>query len=238
MLAASCAGAGMIISIVTFTGLALGVATVIQSWSGGFLLPALLLIMFTSIMLGMGMPCTPAYIIAVTIGGPALTTMGIDVLTAHLFVFYFAILAEVTPPVSIAAYCGAAIAGTNPMSTGWEAFRLALVGFIIPFVFVFNPAFMGRGSFFDIITVVIVVLYAVTFIAMSFQGYFKRHLKIWERGITTIASVGLVILACSGPLLHTSTAHTVVIASILAIGAYVAINRYKNNSKPSSAVPA
>ncbi len=107
MLGVTCAGAGMIISIVTFTGLALGVATVITSWSGGFLLPALLLVTFTSMLMGMGMPCTPAYIIAVTIGGPAMLAMGVDVLPAHLFVFYFAILAEITPPVCIASYCGA-----------------------------------------------------------------------------------------------------------------------------------
>ena len=161
MLAVTCAGAGMVISIVTYTGLALGIASVIQSWSGGFLLPALMLIMVTSILMGMGMPCTPAYIVAVTIGGPALQALGIDVLTAHLFVFYFAILAEVTPPVSIASYCGAAIAGSDPLKTGWEALRLALVGFIIPYIFVYNPAFLMRGNFLEIMALCIIVFYAV-----------------------------------------------------------------------------
>ena len=103
MIALACAGAGMIVAIVTHTGLALGIATVITNWSGGQLLPAMILIMVTSIILGMGMPCTPAYIVAITIGGPALVALGINLLAAHLFVFYFAILAEVTPPVCIPA---------------------------------------------------------------------------------------------------------------------------------------
>lgn len=235
MLAVSCAGAGMIISIVTFTGLALGVATVIQSWSGGFLLPALMLIMFTSILLGMGMPCTPAYIIAVTIGGPALTTMGIDVLTAHLFVFYFAILAEVTPPVSIAAYCGAAIAGTNPISTGWEAFRLALVGFIIPFIFVYNPAMMARGSFLEVLTMAIIMLYCVTFIAIAFQGYFHRNMRAFERGIAAFAAFGLVLLSCYKTLMHNMLFQLVIIGTLSMFLIYVFVKKTKNSRNAASA---
>ena len=113
MIALACAGAGMVVAIVTHTGLALGIATVITNWSGGYLQPALMLIMVTSLVLGMGMPCTPAYIVAITIGGPALVALGIDLLASHLFVFYFAILAEVTPPVCIPAYCAASIAGVQ-----------------------------------------------------------------------------------------------------------------------------
>ncbi len=113
MIAMACAGAGMVVSIVTHTGLALGIATVITNWSGGHLVPALALIMVTSLVLGMGLPCTPAYIIAITIGGPALLAMDCELLASHMFVYYFAILAGVTPPVCIAAYCGAAIAGAK-----------------------------------------------------------------------------------------------------------------------------
>ena len=87
----------------------------------------------------MGMPCTPAYIIAITIGGPALVALGIDLLAAHLFVFYFAILAEVTPPVCIPAYCAASIAGSKPLQTGFEAFKLALVAFVVPYIFILQP---------------------------------------------------------------------------------------------------
>ena len=107
MIALACAGAGMVVSIVTHTGLALGIATVITNWSGGQMLPAMLLIMVTSLIMGMGLPCTPAYIIAITIGGPALLAMGADMLSTHLFVYYFAVLAGVTPPVCVPAFlCG------------------------------------------------------------------------------------------------------------------------------------
>ena len=197
MLGVTCAGAGMIISIVTFTGLALGVATVISSWSGGFLLPALLLVTFTSILMGMGMPCTPAYIIAVTIGGPAMLAMGVDVLPAHLFVFYYAILAEITPPVCIASYCGANIAQSKPMETGFESLKLALVGFIIPYIFIYNPALLLRGSFLDIVSLCILMVYIICFIAAGLQGFYIKNLNIYLRAISIVVAGLLVILACS-----------------------------------------
>ncbi|HAF49740.1 MAG TPA: C4-dicarboxylate ABC transporter permease, partial [Synergistaceae bacterium] len=174
MIAIACAGAGMVVSIVTHTGLGLGIASVITSWSGGMLFPALLLIMATSIILGMGLPCTPAYIIAITIGGPALLAMGVDVLSAHLFVFYFAILAEVTPPVCIVAYCGAAIAGSDPMKTGFEAAKLAIVGFIVPYIFMYNKALLLRGSVWEILTLIILLGAACVLLASGIAGYFFK----------------------------------------------------------------
>lgn len=232
MLAVSCAGAGMVISIVTYTGLALGIASVIQSWSGGILLPALLLIMITSILMGMGMPCTPAYIVAVTIGGPALQAMGIDVLTAHLFVFYFAILAEITPPVSIASYCGAAIAGSDPLKTGWEALRLALVGFIIPYIFVFNPAFLMKGSFLEIAALCVIVFYAVITMASSMRGYFGRILKLWERAILGALTVGMVIVACSPKIMHSYTIDIALIISAIVILVFYILAKFKKKILP------
>ncbi|HPZ15707.1 MAG TPA: TRAP transporter fused permease subunit [Sphaerochaeta sp.] len=217
MLAMSCAGAGMVISTVTYTGLALGIASSIQAWSGGFLFPALLLVMITSILMGMGMPCTPAYIVAITIGGPALQAMGVDVLTAHLFVFYFAILAEVTPPVSIAAYCGAAIAGSDPLKTGWEALSLALVGFIIPYIFVYNPAFMLKGSFFEIIAVSILVFYATLLLSSSMAGYWTRALKVWERGALGLVTAAMVVLACNKVIMHSAATQIFMVASLAVV---------------------
>lgn len=227
MLAVSCAGAGMVISIVTYTGLALGIASVIQSWSGGFLLPALLLIMVTSILMGMGMPCTPAYIVAVTIGGPALQAMGINVLTAHLFVFYFAILAEITPPVSIASYCGAAIAGSDPLKTGFEAMRLAIVGFIIPYIFVYNPALMLQGSVLEIVTLCIVVLYAVVTLASAFRGYFHRVLKKWEQAVMGVVSASLILIACNTTIMHNFAVQMVLVVSALCILLYFLMKKFK-----------
>ena len=175
MIAMACAGAGMVVSIVTHTGLALGIATVITNWSGGHLVPALLLIMITSLTLGMGLPCTPAYIIAITIGGPALLAMNCELLASHMFVYYFAILAGVTPPVCIAAYCGAAIAGAKPLETGFESLKLALVAFIVPYVFVYNEALLMQGNVIGILTVCCLLLICVILSAGGLSGFlFKK----------------------------------------------------------------
>ncbi len=196
MIALACAGAGMVVAIVTHTGLALGIAAVITGWSGGYLLPALVLIMVTSLMLGMGLPCTPAYIIAITIGGPALLKMGCDLLAAHLFVFYFAILAGVTPPVCVPAYCGAAIAGSKPLQTGIEAFKLSSIGFVIPFIFIYNNAMLMRGGFFDIAPLVVILVVAVGLYAAGLTGYLGGVLSAGKRFlIIAIASLLLVLSA-------------------------------------------
>jgi len=194
MIALACAGAGMVVSIVTYSGLGLGIAAVITNWSGGILLPALLLIMLTSLILGMGLPCTPAYIIAITIGGPALQAMGCDLLASHLFVFYFAILASVTPPVCIAAYCGAAIAGSEPLRTGWEALKLALVGFLIPYVFIYNPALLMQGTVVEIITVFLLLLVSTYFLASGLSNFFLQKLKYWQRAIIIFIGFFLVFI--------------------------------------------
>ena len=194
MIGMACAGAGMVVSIVTHTGLALGIATVITNWSGGHLLPALLLIMVTSLTLGMGLPCTPAYIIAITIGGPALIAMGCNLLASHMFVYYFAILAGVTPPVCIAAYCGAAIAGSKPLQTGFESLKLALVGFIVPYVFVYNEALLMQGGVVGILTVTILLLLCVILSAGGLSGYLFRSMNLIGRIVTLAFAIGAAVL--------------------------------------------
>ena len=197
MLAVCCAGAGIVVSVVTYTGLALGIATVITSFAHGFLLPALILVMITSLVLGMGLPCTPAYIIAVTIGGPAMMALGIDKLPAHLFVFYFAILAEVTPPVCIAAYCGAAIAGTKPMATGFEASGLAIMGYIIPFIFVYNRSLLIQGPVVLVVATFLGLIMVCGFFAASMSRYLLRELKIYQSVFFGLLSLALAIFLAS-----------------------------------------
>ncbi len=194
MIALACAGAGMVVAIVTHTGLALGIASVITNWSGGYLQPALMLIMATSLVLGMGMPCTPAYIVAITIGGPALVTLGNDLLASHLFVFYFAILAEVTPPVCIPAYCAASIAGAKPLQTGFEAFKLALVAFVVPYVFIYNQAMLMKGGWVEIISLVLVMLIAIVFLSAAVSGYLFRMLGLIERTVMAAGAGGGIYL--------------------------------------------
>jgi TRAP transporter 4TM/12TM fusion protein len=220
MIAMACAGAGMVVSIVTHTGLALGIATVITNWSGGHLLPALILIMVTSLTLGMGLPCTPAYIIAITIGGPALIAMGCNLLPSHMFVYYFAILAGVTPPVCIAAYCGAAIAGAKPLQTGFESLKLALVGFIVPYVFVYNEALLLQGSVVGILTVTILLLICVILSAGGLSGYLFRSMNLVGQIVTLAFAVGAAMLCTkpdltSQPLMLAASVATLVVFSIL-----------------------
>ncbi|MBU0926235.1 MAG: TRAP transporter fused permease subunit [Spirochaetes bacterium] len=227
MLAVCCAGAGIVISVVTYTGLALGIATVITSFSGGFLLPALILIMITSIVLGMGLPCTPAYIIAITIGGPALLSLGIELLPAHLFVFYFAILAEVTPPVCIAAYCGAAIAGSKPMATGFEAARLAIMGYLIPFIFIYNNGMILQGSAGLIAATFIVMLLVAILFAAAISGYLFKKLKAYQSVALGIAALGLTVFAAAKPVLDRALVQSITIAGGLLLLALFAVGSRK-----------
>jgi len=215
MIALACAGAGMVVAIVTHTGLALGIATVITNWSGGHMVPALLLIMVTSLVMGMGLPCTPAYIIAITIGGPALLAMGADMLPAHLFVYYFAVLAGVTPPVCVPAFCAASIAKSKPLQTGFEAFKLAMAGFLIPYVFVFNQALLMRGTPFEIITVTGMLLVAIIFFAGALSGYFFKPLNLVLQIILFVLA-GLTTFLCAKPDLLNSPLARIIGILILA----------------------
>jgi len=138
----ACATAGIIIGVVTKTGVGLKMAGALIDLAGGRLLPAMFFTMITSLILGMGVPTTANYVITSTIAAPALIQMGVPIMAAHLFVFYFGIIADVTPPVALAAYAGAGISGGNPMKTGVNASKLAVAAFVIPYIFVLSPALL------------------------------------------------------------------------------------------------
>ncbi len=159
IIAAACAAAGVVIGVITLTGVGLSLSSMIISLSGGYTLPALALIMFSSIVLGMGTPTTVAYIIVVALGVPVMRQLGFATLPSHLFVFYFAVLSMITPPVAIAAYAAGEIARVDPMRTGLVAVRTGMVSFLIPFAFLFNPALLGEGS------LLWVILRSLTFVA-------------------------------------------------------------------------
>lgn len=225
MLAVTCAGAGIVVSVVTYTGLALGIATVITSFSGGFLLPALILVMITSLVLGMGLPCTPAYIIAVVIGGPAMLSLGINMLPAHLFVFYFAIMAEVTPPVCIASYCGAAIAGTKPLATGLEASLLAIMGYLIPFVFVYNEALILNGSLLDILATFLLMLVVSALFSSAFSGYLFKKIGMPTRLVMGAVTAAMVVLACNVKIMTQIWAQIpIIVISLIGIAVFFIMN--------------
>lgn len=138
----ACASAGIIIGVVTKTGVGLKLASALLDLSGGLLLPTMFFTMLTAIILGMGVPTTANYVITSTIAAPALVQMGIPILAAHMFVFYFGIIADVTPPVALAAYAGSAISGGNALKTGVNASKLAIAAFLIPYIFVASPVLL------------------------------------------------------------------------------------------------
>ena len=142
----ACATAGIIIGVVTKTGVGLKMAGALIDLAGGRLLPAMFFTMITSLILGMGVPTTANYVITSTIAAPALIQMGVPIMAAHLFVFYFGIIADVTPPVALAAYAGAGISGGNPMKTGVNASKLAVAAFVIPYIFVLSPALLRLNT--------------------------------------------------------------------------------------------
>lgn len=186
-----CAAAGIIIGSVTLTGLGLKFTDLLLSITGGALIPTLLLTMVACIILGMGMPTTAAYIMAAVLMAPALAELGFPVLSANLFIFYFAILSMVTPPVAIAAYTGAGIAGADMYQTGWEAFRMAVPGFIIPYIFIQNPALLlEHPSLWVTIRVCGTSLIGVMALAAALVGWLRIKLPAPER----IALLGAALL--------------------------------------------
>jgi TRAP transporter 4TM/12TM fusion protein len=178
--AIACAVVGLVIGVVTLTGLGLQLANMIIFMSGGLLVPTMILTMIACIILGMGMPTSAAYIVAATVASPALTQLGVEPLTAHMFVFYYAVLSAITPPVALAAYAGAGIAGASPSKVGWTAVRLGLVGFIIPFMFVFSPNLLMQRSPWLVPWVFFTAVIGCYCLGAAVQGYFKTKSKIYE----------------------------------------------------------
>ena len=150
IIAAVLAASGLIVAAMSRTGVALAFSSVIVNLSGGHLIVALLLVFVVVSVLGTGIPTTPAYILAVTVGGAALAKLDVDLLAAHLFVFYYAVLADVTPPVAVTAVAAAQMAGASPMTTGWQATRIGIGGFLAPFLFVYQPALLMKGDAMEI----------------------------------------------------------------------------------------
>ena len=168
----ACATAGIVVGIVNLTGLSAKISFIVSAFSGGVPLIALLLSMIVAIVLGMGLPTSAAYVIMGVLVAPALIKVGFIVPVAHFFIFYFACISAITPPVCTASYAAAAIADTNPIPTGFYSMKLGFAGFIVPFIFAFNPAFLLIGNIVDILIVVLTAPIALIAIAASLEGYF------------------------------------------------------------------
>lgn len=178
----ACAAAGIIIGVVTKTGVGLKLASALIEFSGGVLILTLACVMLTSILLGMGVPTTANYVITSTIAAPALVTMGIPILAAHMFVFYFGIVADITPPVALAAFAGAAISGGDPIRTGINASKLAIGAFLIPYIFVYNPVLlMINATPLNLIHVVVTAIIGMAGVSAAMIGFFITRCSWWER---------------------------------------------------------
>ena len=204
-----CACAGIVVGMVSI-GVIFG-DMMIQA-AHGLLFPSLLFTAITCIVLGMGLPTTAAYVIAASILAPSLIKLGLAPLTAHLFVFYFACLSAITPPVALAAYAGAGIAKTNPMTTAVEACKLGFAGFMVPFAFCYNPAMMMQGSVGEIISVAISAIIGVAIMSAGFQGWLLWKLN-WLERIVFIA--GGLLMFIPGTL--TDIAGLVIAAALLLV---------------------
>lgn len=190
----ACATAGIIIGVVTKTGVGLKVATALLDLSGGHILPAMFFTMITSLLLGMGVPTTANYVITSTIAAPALVQMHVPVLAAHMFSFYFGIVADVTPPVALAAYAGAGIAGANPMKTGCIAAKLAIAAFIVPYIFVLAPELlMINASAAAILYSTLTAIIGMWGVSVSMIGFCQNLLNMVQRLVFFVGGVCMII---------------------------------------------
>jgi len=192
--ACACATVGIIVGTATLTGLGLRIASAIITLSGGVLIFSLLLTMVACILLGAGLPTTANFIVTSTMAAPALLQLGVAPMAAYMFVLYFGIAADLSPPVALAAYAGAGIAGSDPMKTGGTAIKLALAGFLVPYIYVFNPMLVLVGFKAIPFTVSIgTALLGVFLLGMGSIGFYKTKMPLWVRAVALAGALNLLV---------------------------------------------
>ncbi|AEV29500.1 TRAP transporter, 4TM/12TM fusion protein [Sphaerochaeta pleomorpha str. Grapes] len=177
----ACATSGIVVGIFSLTGLGLKFSNFIVQMGNSSLAISLVLSMIVCAILGMGLPTTAAYIVCATAIAPALVKLGLPLLSAHLFLLYFASISAITPPVAVASYAASGIAEENPMKVSWKAFSLGITGFILPFAFAFNPEYLSIGfDFTTLVTLISAVVVAMS-VAICLQGIVEERISIFER---------------------------------------------------------
>ncbi len=189
---AACAAAGVIIGTVNLTTLGYKLSSFLVSVSGNNLPLLLTLTMLTSFVLGIGLPTVATYLVLATLIAPALASLGVSPLAAHLFVFYYGIFADMTPPVAVTAYTAAGFAGADPNRTGWVATWLGFVAYLMPFAFVYDPGLLLQGDASQIVTAVASSIVGIVALAAAIEGYMFGRLGLLERGLLVMAAFGLV----------------------------------------------
>ena len=189
----ACAICGIITGVITLTGLGLKLSDMILAASGGMLLPTLFLTMIASIILGMGLPTTAKYIVLAAIAAPAMTRLEVPIVGAHLFILYFGVIAELTPPVALTSYAGAAVAKAPGMETALQGLKISIAAFFIPFMFVLYPSLLFENvTVMGMITGLLSSFVGVTCLAAASIGYMFGQLKLWQRGML-LAAVFLLV---------------------------------------------
>lgn len=176
-----CITSGIVIGTLSLTSLGLKFSSILVSLAGGSIVVLLVLAAFAGVILGMGMATTSVYIVLAVLVAPALTRMNIDPLAAHLFVFYYGCLACITPPVATASFSAAALTDSNPFSLGFQAWKLSLSGYIIPFMFMFNPELLFQGSLFSIVKALITAFVGIYALSCSLEGHMRKDLNLLFR---------------------------------------------------------
>lgn len=206
-----CAAAGLIVGLVTYTGLGYSLSLFLTETSGGSLLILAILTAVASTILGMGMPVTPCYILLATVAAPAMVNLGVSPLLAHLFVYYFGTFSFLTPPVCLAVYTAASIAEAPVMKSAFQAMKLAIAGYLVPFFFLYKPGLTLIGSVLDVAVCIVEGIVATIFISMAVEGYFKRSLNLFERAGLLAAGfllfapgwyTTLIVLVVAPPLIY------------------------------------
>ena len=190
----ACAMAGIISGVIMGSGLGYRISSILTSVAGTSMLLLLVLTMVVSLIMGMGVPTTAAYLVLASLVAPTMIQLGITPLAAHMFIFYFGCISSITPPVALAAYAGAGLAGCDPNKTGYKAFRLAFCSFLMPYLFVYNPVLLMEGGVLDILWSLVTALIGAYLLASGFEGFFFRwSLKWFERPLMILGAVMLIV---------------------------------------------
>ena len=216
--AVACAMAGMIAGCITVTGLASILINAIVSLAGNATIIGLVLTMICCIVLGMGVPTTANYCIMASTCAPILVQLGFPVVAAHFFVFYFGIVADITPPVALAAYAGSAIAKSNPMKTGINATKLAIAAFIVPYIFAYNPSmlFVGNVEWYDVLLISVTALLGLFGIAAALNGHLFCKIPVVLRIALVAGGLGMMIPGLASDLIGLAVVGAVVVFQFIA----------------------
>lgn len=213
--AAACAAAGVVIAVVTLSGLGIVFTQFVVHMSRDYLLLALIFMMLAGIVLGMGMPTTPAYIIMTALLVPAIVKLGVVLPAAHMFAFYFAVLSAITPPVALAVFAAAGIAKSEIWATGLAAVRIAAASFIVPFMFVYEPALLMIGDWPKIIWSSATAAVGVLLFAAGLHGYFLIHSRLWQSAALVVSGLLLITPGTGSDLIGVAIAAVVIVTQWL-----------------------